>query len=1387
LNSVEETTSTTRVSARSEIERALASQRFETARRLAVRLSHSDDGAKWLLHLACRAQGDFATGESVLREIAAESDAERLEIELRLAEDYSWRAEQDHYRISAEARRGLTLEEYEQIMRKRMAEALDRAKVFVHGPSDQLRFQGAVDICERRKKAAAPKAVEAETPDPGSVAGVIRFSDNTPAAGATVTLGLQVEVIEPDLPNCLVNQLTYAPEIGPQGSLQCQTDSRGMFRFENVPAGVQEFIAVSLDPSRFAVATRFLAHHIEVSANGTTELELLADEWVSAPAAPIQITMPDEIVRSGIRYRKISQQSIRNPFYFDFPRQLIHLSLPEAISEGGLLVLDSDAPGACLDVQVRDGRVAVMSALRPMSEKAMAVYQAESKANSDEAPAKSVAFDISRTSQTADIDTGRSRFRISWTHATLDAPPLVSVKGEDGVWRGRGRLRLPAGVRVISRRCRVIETGPLLLTVHIDHLLSTGQHFEMSFTAHRDEAYLLVHERCAALPHAAFEFSLAEFTGGRGFLQWTPEDDRKLHWTTLKSEDAELARLQESVPWWIPPAGFAYAMTPGGLDAEDYIGVFTIRRGDWIDREFERISQGPGDDRRELDWPFPEMVGSTISMITAHTDAQGDAFFRFGFFDGERHWGLLVSTLDRNDGAYKELSSVQHKNSSPRLDDFKDWRLDEADHIARPFVVARRENILALRQKRQSPGFSEMWKRICAGGVPGPAAGLRSLIDGDPLFVWRRKRELVSSAHVRSRMTLLGRDYADMYSPVGARQITPAAEDYDLIAGSGVFTPEEERLVRQFFMLMGHLHMSPDLMNWKFNSRNANFEADRVDVIGAIGLAFHGNPDAKKFIDHGVALMQRSIEVYCTPGSGKWYENPACYYLGAARCRMNLAYHLASHGILDVTTIERLKDFLRWGVLLLTPATPRSYDDMRLGISDQQYRATAHMRRIPPVGDHAHIGPKVPDHYLFMAKLYRKSDPEFADLLAWAWQVGGADGQYFGNLPLLFSELSEEDLAPAPAQTLQSRRLEGFGAVFRGHFNQPDEFYLLIKQGPGGYRYHRTEGSIILFADGKPLIYDGGEAGETWRHSTLSFYAEHMPLAAGHVERFFSLPGADFCQGVHPVALKPGDPVFLSDNCHHSLVEVAVQRFHEPKPADSRSVLWMKDEYVILHDELNLPPDTPSHWHLQVVSDAHTGDWRDAEGYRFTGRFGSDLQVLLPGQTFIGEKIEQTPILEYHRTAEMSFSMRHLSLEARQARSYLAILRPLGPGRAMLRASAIIQGESIVGANVVGDGIADRLFFSRSGLRIEDGDLGFDGRYGAIAGRRGRTDLLLLDGQRLRFGNIELQSDGPAIQLSVFRGHAQLVCEGSGAIRVRIRDCTTAINVDGRISVQLRA
>jgi hypothetical protein len=1361
------------------IEQALAEHRYETARRLCVAAMagvsadtcvHTELALQ--MHRALQGLGDIGGCRAVLHALNPGSQELRMEIALRLAEDAHRLEDYNFYRISPEAKSGLTYDEYLAKLQGEVDEHLDQAARLSGNAAGQRRV---AQTAARLGRAATPAPAKVEEPAPasgplaptGTVACRLHFPDGRPASGVVVTLGLQIHRnLEDPSTYCRPN-MHYQPTFGPARVLTATTDEHGDCQFTKVPAGCHDYIAVSLPPADFDVATRFLAHGVTVVGSQTTRLNLTIQEWTSAPSQPPVSPFTPELQWGHTTAQLLLTQAMSNPFYFDFPRQIVALDLPADLGADPdrLVLLCSDDMHRAQPLQVVAGRIYFFADLPSLTQRVWALYQTQQPPPKSQSRSALVLIPDSNGA-TAVLETGRSAFRIPMGSGSDNLPPLLAVRGEDGVWRGQGRLILPPGVTITRRTTTVVEEGPLLLQVRIGYALSDGHAYTMVWTAHAGEAYLLAEETVAELAGAAFEFSLREFSGGRGFLHWTPEHGN-LHWTGLQREERELARLQESVAWWIYPQGFGYAMTAEGIKQQDYIGVFTRCRGDWEDLAFERIAQGPGDDKRELDWPFPEMVGSTISMITAHTTADGDAFYRWRFFAGKRYWGILVSTLPRNDGDWKEISSVQHKTSSPRLMDFMHWRLDLQDQVVRPFVVARRGNLKHLREKTRMSAFAEIWKRICSGQAFGAAEGLRFAVEGNPQIAWRKKLELVSVAHIRARMTLLGRDFSDMYSPVGARPITQWVEDYDLIAASGVFTPEEERLVRSWLMLMGHLYMTPDLMNWKFNSRNANFEADRVDVVGVIGLAFQGNPDAAEFVNHAAQRMEKALNVYCTPGSGKWYENPACYYLHAAKCRMNLAFHLATHGIQDPTAILRLKDFLRWGILLLTPPCPHDYHTMSKGLAAEAYEKAEKVRRIAPIGDHAHLGPWVPDHYALLAKLYRKTDPDFADLLMWAWRAGGSHGAYYGNLPLLFANLTEEDLKFNPPPHLTSRRLEGFGAVFRGQFNQPDEFFLLFKQGPGGYRYHRTEGSIILFADGKPLIYDGGEGGETWRHSTVSFGATHTPLAAGHIERFHSFAAVDFAQGVHPKALEPGEPIFLSDACEHQLVRVAQERFAQPDPADVRSVLWVKNEYVVVHDDFSLPANVQTHWHLQVVSDGHRGDWRS--GYEFQGRFGANLQVLLPGQEFAKEVVDQVAILEpdpQRHTPQERFSMRHLMLSGKNATQYLAILRPLARGMVGVQAELIYAGQDVAGVEVRGPGLMDQILLARRELAVGCGDWEFQGRYGAILRRPGYTDLLLLAGKSLRWAGLTLESTGPAAHLRIGDDALELLVEGRGTLRL---------------------
>ena len=372
-------------------------------------------------------------------------------------------------------------------------------------------------------------------------------------------------------------------------------------------------------------------------------------------------------------------------------------------------------------------------------------------------------------------------------------------------------------------------------------------------------------------------------------------------------------------------------------------------------------------------------------------------------------------------------------------------------------------------------------------------------------------------------------------------------------------------------------------------------------------------------------------------------------------------------------------------------------------------------------------------------------------------------------------------MKPAPAPMLTSRRLEGFGAVFRGGFNTDKEFYLLFKQGPGGYRYHNTEGSIILFADDKPLIYDGGEGGETWRHTTLSFYGVHRPLSIGHVERFHSFPGVDFCQGVHPVLIKPGEPEQLCNGCKHDWVPLAWKRFAEPNPLDVRSLLWVKDEYIVMHDDLRLDPAVQSHWHAQVMANGETGNARD--GYVFKGRFGTDLQIVLPGQSFAAESCTTTPMYEDGRPNTVCFE--HLQLTKEKADHYLAVLRPLSGGKKPIQAQEMRRDGNTYGVKIEGEGIDDLVFSNRQKLDLAEAGVKFQGRYGAVLKRGAEVQLVLLEGSAIEAGGISLHSSGPAVFLTVRAASMEVAVEGDGVIEITRNQKTNSLTIAGRLAATL--
>lgn len=1317
------------------------------------------------------------------------------------------------YRVSREKMQGYTQFEYLRRMSEKMICWLDRARTLAADQKQEdavntyaemyidadmpstLRQQ--IEVSKTRQQSIEDKP--AKPTATGTLTGHVTHVNGNPVVYTRVVLGLEMDFKPIDALNYFESQMHYTPEIGEQESVECITDDMGYFELTQVPTGCHAFVAVCLDPCEHAICTRFVARDINVLEDRRTHLDLTLTPWVSAPTEPLPVqlpVLPRKWYARESNWQQIGQMILRNPFAYDFPRQIVSLDWPEnqdasAISDDELFVLDTQSPDQPQRCQLANGKIGCMTSLDAYTTKRLAIYRritGTQKENTFTRPSH-LKLKIDSEKKCLIIDTQSAAFMLPYESDQFSGP-ILAVQGQDGKWRGQSRFNLPEGVTVTSQQTEILEQGAVRAIVRVTYQFSDQTSICYTLTAHEGEPVLLVHEKIdtSGMMDMAYELSLPDCLGGRGYLHWIG-GNRSRSWEDLAGEkDRLLARLQEQTPWWIPPQGFAYAMTPTDLKANDFIAVFTIRRGQWRDEDFDAIAHGPADGDRELDWPFPEMVGSTISMITAQYTApangvDADVCFRFPLFKGERYWGIAVSDRDLNDGVHKHISELQHKNSSPMLDDFMRWELDTQDTCQRPVVWGPEQRILAMRKTKNQEAFKHAWERVSQNPDKPGYGGLSFLLHADPLVAWRTKLQLIAQAPIRSRMILLGREYSDMYSPVGARNLTPWCEEYDALAASGVFSEEEERLIRRSFILIGHMHRTRDFMNWNYGSRNANFEADRVDVVGTIGLVFQGNPDAQDLVEHALEQTRRGMKAYCTPGSGRWYENPACYYLHAMKCRLHLLIRLAQVGLLDPTQINMLKELLRWGILLLTPPIPGTIPQMAMPCDDATYHGLDKFRHVAPIGDHAILGRELPEHWAILAGYFDNDDSEFANLLRWAFVSTGNGSGDFGDIALHLSHPHVADTTVKQQPELISRRLEGFGSVFRDHFNETDEFYLLFKLGPGGYRYHRTEGSILLFVDGKPLIYDGGEDGEAWRHSTLSFFETHMPLAPGHIERFAQLPNIQFSQGVNPKVIHPGEPDFLNDDCRHELVQVAFDRFATKDPVNARSVWWIKDEYALLHDDLHLDTAITSYWHLQVVGQSET---RVADGdYRFVGRFDTDLQVVLPDQKFSNEQVtDNTLNLGSKEKNRVPFRMRHLQVAKQAATHYTAVLRPLGH-RKPISATLIKRGKLVVGTCVTGDRIDDVLLHNRQTTVVHHDQMQFIGTYGAILRRGDETHLMLMDAGEIRLDDIILKSTGPSVELCVSQTNTLTVI-GEGEVNIIIKGKSQTITgVAGPLQVKV--
>jgi hypothetical protein len=271
-----------------------------------------------------------------------------------------------------------------------------------------------------------------------------------------------------------------------------------------------------------------------------------------------------------------------------------------------------------------------------------------------------------------------------------------------------------------------------------------------------------------------------------------------------------------------------------------------------------------------------------------------------------------------------------------------------------------------------------------------------------------------------------------------------------------------------------------------------------------------------------------------------------------------------------------------------------------------------------------------------------------------------------------------------------SENLPQYGFCFRDGWGTPNETYLLLKCGKGGYRYHNSESSFVLYARNRPLSLDGDENFVPARHAAISVGAEFGYVGRGMIDRHLLSPTADYCRG--------------------AFAEKGI----------TRSIVFAKNDYIVIRDDVSRSQTT--HFHLPLL--VHKIEKRGDHFY-CPGRLGLDVLIYPLGRPPAKIQVTTDPLLRQQL----------ITMTRENGDDHLNLITWTPPGGKPLRITPAGPGYRIEGADFV-----DHLFFAAEQVHAATGEAAFDGRAGMIRQRAGKTSLIIFDGTRIALGNRGLDS-----------------------------------------------
>lgn len=1032
----------------------------------------------------------------------------------------------------------------------------------------------------------------------------------------------------------------------------------------------------------------------------------LAASLLLSPASVSAMAEPKQLDRQGMLVLKLEEH-----LNLAWDEQLVNYPIEFAAGKchrDSILVTDSQGsrvPFQLSDITYHDsarnfiksGRVSLFTGLGKLESKQFGVYYRSTAATAPQPlptdlkinSAGGALLTLENEKMGLQVADGEKTFPTPVLSVDVPAP-IAAVRGPDGRWRGKGYL--DTYWRVTSYKSELLETGPLFADVRLTYHFEGKRTYQVTIRLSSKADWACVSESMNLGPRNKFVFDCSvNFQPDKLGLLTARSDVllRDLHYFddirqarfAMFSQFSQLHDFRDGL-----------GVCESG-SSRDFLGAFLYRPGQWTRPKVNFVEfwehRQAGDDYLTRD-RLTDFGKADAFASPEHEDMQGHSVYQghftweFQLYDGRRQWGLSMT----------DKSQQFVKATRPR-----------SDH---------RRGAARLRNQVMQVGACPLdrMKELVLAWPAGPLPAEKPL-DADAV---KQKRQLLAQL----RNFVEGFYYREGWAcpnPVSIRGVAPGCDGFDHLRAQGGLTADEDALLRAEYVFLASMLYDPDYYPWDkcmlpvddpdsteplfAGMINQNFNADRFNMVGRIGLSLPTHPESKKWVDHFVQQLNLQWQFYLYPESGCWEESHT-YANHVLNTILPMLHKLRTQAGINLFKDERLKRMFDFFVRTVTPL------DKNWGT-----------RITPACGDHAE-GNYYREIYRTAAEGFATADPKFARRLMWMYRQQG--GQ----------EPSAIEAAP---QELESEYLRGFGGVLRANDAAGDETFFLLRCGQSWGHHHVDDNSIHLYAKGAPLIADAAKGNPAvkgdWKygatgHSRINLAEVSIVNALGKyhrgwIQKHRFSPEADYLLGHTPFL----DTMSPRKDGNPALITPIHPGWHD------RQVLFVRPDYFLIRDTVQTDLYGEEFWlHLDAEQVEQQDNIITAHS-----KHGVDLDIIFLSPKRVVIEQGSVPGGKYH-DRDTPLSTIYIKIIQPPNTPFLYLLYPRKTSQPRPKVEPL---PGLVGATVQRGEETDILLLDHEPIEYAQGDVRFQGSVGLVRIAGGKAKLALPDGQQLRWKDQEIQ------------------------------------------------